>query len=163
MTARILLTSVALLLCMPVLATTNDREQPIHVTADTLEIDDQAGQSIYQGNVLMVQGTIRIESDKLVVIQDEQQQLDHFRMWGNPVRFKQLNNRNEPLTGRSLYMEYHDKDSLLILKKEAFLDSNGDTVESDYIQANTETDYVKAGDTKQKSRVKMLILPRNKE
>jgi len=152
-----------LILPAPLWALSNDREQPIHVSADTLEMDEQSGLSTYEGNVLMTQGSIRIESDKLLIIQNDQQAVDHFKMWGEPVHFEQRNDRNEPIKGRALYMEYHNESGELVLQREAYLDSNGDTVESELIRANTETEYVKAGDAKSKKRVRMLILPRNND
>ena len=46
-----------------VMAMTGDREQPIHIEADSVDIDDKKGVSIYRGNVRMTQGSIVLTAD----------------------------------------------------------------------------------------------------
>ena len=45
----------------------SDLEQPIMIEADSLEIDDREGTSLYRGNVDIRQGTIHITADSVKV------------------------------------------------------------------------------------------------
>ncbi len=47
-----------------------DREKPISLEANRISVDDVKKVQIYEGNVVLSQGTLVIRSDKLVVTQD---------------------------------------------------------------------------------------------
>lgn len=44
-----------------------DRSQPVEVTADELSIDQSNGQAVFDGNVLVVQGDVRLSAGKVTV------------------------------------------------------------------------------------------------
>ncbi len=45
-----------------------DRSQPVEVTADTLSIDQENGSAVFDGNVLVVQGDIRMSAALITVV-----------------------------------------------------------------------------------------------
>ena len=45
----------------------DDRDKPIHITADTAELNDKTGISIYRGDVEMVQGTTILTGDVITI------------------------------------------------------------------------------------------------
>ncbi len=45
-----------------------DRSQPVEVTADSLSIDQENGSAIFDGNVLVVQGDIRMSAALITVV-----------------------------------------------------------------------------------------------
>ena len=45
-----------------------DSDQPVEVTADSLSVDQGTGQAIFEGNVLVVQGEVRISAGRIAVI-----------------------------------------------------------------------------------------------
>lgn len=47
---------------------TFDSGQPVEVSADTLSVDQGNGQAIFDGNVLVVQGEVRLSADLVTVI-----------------------------------------------------------------------------------------------
>ena len=63
----LLLFLVLHLLCAEVFARPDDREKPIHITADTAELNDKTGISIYRGDVEMVQGTTILTGDVITI------------------------------------------------------------------------------------------------
>ena len=67
-----LLALCLLLAALPtvVLAEKGDREKPINVEADRVSIDDIKKVQIFEGNVVMSQGTLQLRTSKLVVTQD---------------------------------------------------------------------------------------------
>ena len=44
-----------------------DRTQPVEVTADALSVDQQNGKAVFDGNVLVVQGEVRLSAAKVTV------------------------------------------------------------------------------------------------
>lgn len=44
-----------------------DKTQPVEVTADALSVDQRNGQAVFDGNVLVVQGEVRLSAGKVTV------------------------------------------------------------------------------------------------
>lgn len=65
-----------------------DRDQPATVEADEVEYDFRTGERTYKGNVIVVQGSLRITGDKLVVVY-KNDELQSATAWGNLASFKQ--------------------------------------------------------------------------
>lgn len=150
------------LLPMQILALSTDRDQPIQIEADKLEIDDSRHISVYQGNVSMRQGSLDIKADRIVLHFDADKNLEWLDITGSPAVFKQLNARQQPISGSAQRMKYHEQQSLLEMNGNARFKSDEDSLESDTISINTETEAIQAGDPQGKSRVRMLIQPRQK-
>ena len=66
LTATVLLAALA----MPAHAEKADREKPINLEADRISIDDIKKQQVFEGNVILTQGTMQIRTNRLVVTQD---------------------------------------------------------------------------------------------
>lgn len=73
MTSRIrpLLLALAALIATPFAhAEKADRSKPVNIEADKVTVDDKNKIHIFEGHVILTQGTLTIRSDKLVVTQD---------------------------------------------------------------------------------------------
>ena len=59
-------------LCAPMIAHAEkaDREKPIRVEADRVSLDDLNRVSVFEGNVVLTQGTLQVRADRLTVRQD---------------------------------------------------------------------------------------------
>jgi lipopolysaccharide export system protein LptA len=150
---------VIYLFSVSALAVTGDREQPIKIEADKLEIDENRHISIYQGNVDMHQGSLHIQADKITLHFDPQNNLEWLEINGNPARFDQLNDQQQPINGSAINIHYFDQQSVIKLMGKARFQNNKDIIESEIITVNTETNALQAGDTNGKERVRMLIQP----
>ena len=155
----------SLLLCLawlPVAAAalSTDAEQPIEVEADSLELRDADGLSIYEGNVLLVQGSLEIRAERLEIHFDDARELDWMRMTGAPARFRQLDDEQREMRGEALRIDYRQRESELLLSGTARFDHAGDSIESEQIRIHTETNEIQAGGNGDGERVKMLIQPR---
>lgn len=84
------LAALALALCLanPAWAEKADRGKPIHIEADSVQADDLQKRAIYEGHVVMTQGTLIIQADRIEVQQDEKG-LNSGTAFGKPVYFKQ--------------------------------------------------------------------------
>lgn len=69
-TVPLLVLASLLGMSQPVLAEKADRDKPVNLEADRIVIDDAKKVNVFEGNVQLVQGTLIIRSEKLVVSQD---------------------------------------------------------------------------------------------
>jgi len=153
---------VFLLLLLPLQcwALDADRDQPINIEADRLEIREQDNISIYEGNVVLIQGSLRINSDRLVIHFNEANELTLMEMTGKPAKFQQLDNEQKLIRGEAEQIDYSEIDSMLILRQLAFLDHAGDIINSDLIRLNTATNAIEAGGAQSPGRTTLVIKPR---
>ena len=139
----------------------SDPDQPITIDSNTATYDDASGTSTYTGNVISVQGSIRINSEKLVVyfVNGE---ADKMVFTGNKAKFKQTPNEGEEdITGEALTGEYYPKQNLMVLIKEATVWHGNGTYSSDRIEYNSKTSVVKAGEkSSDAKRVHVLLKPK---
>ena len=147
-----------------VAALESDLEQPIMIEADSLEIDDRAGTSLYRGNVDIRQGTIHITADSVKVTQKEGQP-DHLLAKGKPVTFKQqTDQKGQWVEGKADTAEYHADSDTLYLSGQAELKQGADNFASDRIIYDRARAVVKAGASAQgKKRVRVSIQPTKKK
>lgn len=61
-----------LLPALPALAERADRDKPVNLEADRITVDDVKKVHIFEGNVQLIQGTLIIRTEKLVVTQDSE-------------------------------------------------------------------------------------------
>ncbi|MES9897521.1 MAG: lipopolysaccharide transport periplasmic protein LptA [Sedimenticola sp.] len=152
--------AISLLPAMPSLAQAlqSDKNQPTQIEADSVEIDDGKGISIYKGNVVMTQGSIQFKADKVVVTQREEK-ADQITATGTPVQFQQEMDNNEGMVkGRSKRIEYEADSEILYMINDAVLTQNKDTFTSDRITYDRAKAVVKAGaSAKGKERVRVTI------
>jgi len=105
------------LVCLPntVYALASDREQPIFIQAEQVEIDKLKGFSRYQGNVKFVQGSLVIRGG-VVLLYQKDGNIDKVIIRGRPASFQQLPDKGEAtIVSRANKMEYIAKQSRLFL------------------------------------------------
>ena len=156
----ILVTALFLLLPVQLFALSNDGQQPINVEADSLEVRDQENISIYSGNVRLKQGSLEFSCDRLTLYFDEQKELTLMEMTGTPATFRQLDDEKQELKGQAELLQYRQSESILVLSGNARFSHQGDTIESNSIQVNTDNNSIQAGSSAADDRVKMLIQPK---
>ena len=146
------------LISQPLLALENDKDQPISIEADSVEIDEGTGESTYKGNVILIQGSIRLTADSVSVHQ-ETGTTNKVLATGNPVTFKQDGGSEKGLIkGQAQKVEYQAADDTLILTGKAELTQGKDSFKSDRIIYDRAKAVVKAGASAQgKQRVKVTI------
>jgi lipopolysaccharide export system protein LptA len=102
------------------LALSSDSEQPIEIEADFAELDDEEGTTVYVGNVIVTQGSIRMTGDRLRVNFTEERDLKDAYLEGQLATFKQTpDNALHDVEGEAVLIEYHALKSLLFLIERA--------------------------------------------
>jgi lipopolysaccharide export system protein LptA len=152
-----------LLLPLQAAALDSDRDQAIEVEADRLEVREQEHISIYEGNVKLIQGSLNLSSERLVIHFNDANELTLMEMTGQPARFRQLDNDQLEMLGEAEQIDYTESRSLLELRRSAHFSHAGDVIKSDLIRINTETNGIEAGGTQSEDRVKMVIKPRQNQ
>ncbi len=145
------------------LALQSDSEQPFNLEADGVEINDATGVSIYQGNVIITQGTIRITADQVTVTQSPGQG-DHIVAEGKPVRFQQrVEGKKQLVKGHSKKAIYDTDSEILTMIGDAVMTQGKDSFKSDRIIYDRVKGQVRAGSkAKGKQRVRVTIQPKKK-
>ena len=89
MMLRYTLLLLAALLVDPLcaLAADNDRQQPVHLRADRIDVDQKKGLSLYRGNVVFSQGTLRLTAARAEV-QSRANAVETVTAEGKPVTFR---------------------------------------------------------------------------
>ena len=137
--------ALGMILALPVHALSTDKDQPIEVEADTAELDDVKNVSIYRGNVIVTQGSIRMTGDVMTVYQTNSDDLDHLILEGKPATYKQLPDDSKVYDeAQALRMEYHEIKNKVILIDQAVVTQEGLRFSGDRIDYDTELSKVKA-------------------
>jgi lipopolysaccharide export system protein LptA len=137
------LMAVLLLMTGTAGALQSDREQPIELAADSVDIDEGKGISVYRGDVDLRQGSMQVLADVITVHQNGREpQL--IVAEGRPVRFRQQSERG-PVSGEARQVEYTIDSENLVLIGDAVLVQGKDSMRSDRIVYDRERAVVKAG------------------
>jgi len=146
---------------VPALALPGDRDQPIHITADQALRDEKQGVTVYSGNVHMIQGTMKIDADRLT-IHHVTEELDRVIAEGRPARLQQQPEVEKgPLKARARIITYYRGTQRVHLEHEAQIEREGATVTGDSIDYYIEEQLVRADSTKAHDgkRVQVVIPP----
>ena len=154
----------AALLASPAHAEKADREKPVNLEADTVTLDDIKKISVYQGNVIMSQGTLMLRADRVQVTQNASG-LDKVSASGHPVAFRQkVDGRDEFIEGFADHIEYDSVSGQLELIGQAMLRRGSDELHGAQISYNANTEFYKVigqPDAKTPSgRVRAVIRPK---
>jgi lipopolysaccharide export system protein LptA len=118
-----------------------DRDKPVNVEADRVEIDDQKKEAVFQGNVTLTQGTLMIKGDRVIVKQDA----DGFQYgiaYGSQAYFHQKREGfDEYIEGWADRLEYNGKSDKVEMFTNAQLKRGTDEVKGDYISYNAATEF----------------------
>lgn len=151
------------------IALSTDKNQDIEIESDSVYLDDTRNIGIYTGNVVVLQGSIRITGDELTVFYTEDNELDKIIINGQPATFRQLpDNSSVYDEAEALVMEYHESDSMIILSDEARVRQGDRRLIAEHIEYDTELSQVRAkgsqanNNTQEDNRVR-LIIPGKKE
>ena len=151
-------------LLMPTLlqALTSDKNQPMTLEADSVSIDDSTGVSLYEGNVLITQGSLKLWADRLWIYRRDGKTVKLVSE-GKPTHFQQLTDDKEEIRGRALRAEFYPEKDELLLFDDAVLEQGADQFRSDRILYNRVSAQVKAGTSADgKKRVQVIIEPEKK-
>ena len=164
-TARLL--GAALLLCiLPVTGwgLSSDRSQPMNIEADRATLNEKTGNSIYEGNVHVQQGTLVLEGSKMTV-QLSNNDIDTIILTGNPATYRQRpDGKDTDQHAEAARIEYHAaEDRIILLENARIWQSGAEEFRSDRIVFNLKSNTVNAGGSKPGDRVHITLQPGSKQ
>lgn len=167
---------VLLLFSLPCAALKSDNEQPIEIEADFAELDDEEGTTVYVGNVIVTQGSIRMTGDRLRVNFTKERDLKDAYLEGPPATFKQTpDNAEHDVEGEALLIEYHALENFLYLIEQAKVTQGERLFQGHRINYDTEKSIITARSARAgmadkdeqpketSGRVRIIIPPRKKQ
>jgi lipopolysaccharide export system protein LptA len=169
--AAIIAVSIAFSACaLPALAERADREKPINIEADRVTIDDAKKVSVFEGNVVVTQGTLVIRGDRMVVREDPQG-FNHGTAYGNLASFRQKRDGvDEYVEGFAERIEYDGKAERLQMFNRAHMKRGNDEVRGSYISYDQPTEFFRVVGAQDNTaggaspgRVRAVIQAKNKD
>ena len=143
-----------------------DRDKPTQVEANKMSADDARRLNVFEGDVVVTKGTIRLTADKLIVRQDA----EGFQLataTGKPARFRQRQDAKPGekegiwIEGEALRIELDDRNQKIELFDKARVNRGGDEVAGDYIFVDQRADFYQVssgkGGAEKPGRVKAII------
>lgn len=136
----------------------DDRDQPIHITADKAVRDEKKGLTVYSGNVKMTQGSMELESDVLTIYHPSEE-VEKFVAQGNPAKMLQ-----QPEIGKGIVhahaniIEYFRLEDRVHLQTEARIEQDGSVVDGDTIDYFIAKELVQA-QSNANEKVEVVIQP----
>ncbi|PJE80851.1 Lipopolysaccharide export system protein LptA [invertebrate metagenome] len=147
-------------------ASTQDRQQPINISADSASVNTKEGVSVYEGNAVMLQGSTRLQGDTIKVY-TQNKEISHITALGKTNRAyfeEQQDEKKGKVKAWGRTIDYDIPSEHVELTHQAQLSQNGDLVKGENIAYSIKSGTVmaKGSDDKNKGagRVQMVIQPR---
>lgn len=168
--SRIVLAAALSVACAHAYAERGDRDKPVNVESDRMTADDAKQVAVFDGRVVLTQGTFVLRADRLTVRQDK----DGFSFAvaeGKPATFRQKRDgADEWVDGEALRIEYDGKKDLVELFERARLTRDKDEVRGNYISYDSRTEFFTVQNSKEfqpspgrDGRVRAVIQPKKAE
>ena len=147
-----------------------DRDKPVNLEADRVTIDDVKQTAIFEGNVMLTQGTLLIRGDRMEVRQDK----EGFKSgvtWGKPASFRQKREGfDEYIEGSAERLEYDGRIQTMQMFNRAQLTRGQDEVRGNFISYDGRTEFFQvtgggaqaAAPDNPEGRVRAVIQPKPK-
>lgn len=168
MTGRALALCLTAALALPAWAEKADRTKPINLEADRVTIDDARQIAIFEGNVVLTQGTLQIRGDRMEVQQDKEG-FKQATTRGNLASFREKRDgSDEYIEGWAERIQYDSRIETLQMFNRAQLKRGQDEVRGNYISYDARTEFFQvtggaktAAPGSPEGRVRAVIQPRS--
>ena len=166
----VLLAMVAALLPAGAGAEKSNREKAVHVESDRVTVDDAKQISVFEGNVVLTQGSMVIRGDRMEVRQDKEG-FKQGTVWGKRAYFRQKREGvDEVIEGWAERIEYASRADKVQLFTRAAMKRGDDDVSGDYIAYDAATEFFQvigggakaASNNNPAGRVRAVLQPRTK-
>ena len=167
----VLATTLAISICLiaPARAERADRDKPVNLDSDRMTADDAKKTSVFEGRVVLTQGTLAIRGDRLTVRQDNQG-FQSGSVVGNLATFRQKREGVEEfIEGEAERIEYDSRAERVEFFNRARLRRDcGDDVAGNFISYDAKTEQfsvqsARGAAANKDDRVRAVIMPRGQQ
>jgi len=161
---------IAALAAAPASAELTDRDRPVNIESDRMNADDSKKTAVFEGHVVLTQGTLTIRADRLSIRQDKEG-FQYGVAEGNPAMFRQKRDGGDYIDGEAQRIEYDGRAERVQFFERARLHRDaGDDVRGNYISYDSRSQYFTVQSAKEagtqgsgESRVRVVIMPKKAE
>lgn len=156
--ARATLFTLAALCAVFAGALPEDREQPIHISADKALRDEARGVTVYSGSVRMRQGTMEIEADN-ITFYHASENADQIVAEGAPAKMQQQPEPDKGLVfAEAKVIHYFRREDRVRLQTNARIEQDGALVTGDSIDYFIDKQLVEAQADKSQEGDKVFVV-----
>jgi lipopolysaccharide export system protein LptA len=143
----------------------SDRNQPISLVADRATYNEKTGITTYTGNVIIEQGTMKLQADSIVANLNRDRQISTITATGRLARFQQKTDVNKGLAkGQAQKIVYNAETGIITLSGSALLEQDNASIRGNILKYSMNKGDVEAIGTPNKTgsdagRVKIVIPP----
>ena len=147
------------------LAIPSDRQQPISLVADRATFNERTGITTYTGNVIIEQGTMKLQANSIVANLNSQKQISTITANGSPARFQQKIDAAKGIAkGQAQKIVYNADTGIITLTGNAFLEQDGASIRGNTLRYSMNKGDIEAVGTPNKTgsssgRVQIVIPP----
>ncbi|CDI01327.1 MAG: lipopolysaccharide transport periplasmic protein LptA [Candidatus Competibacter denitrificans] len=161
--ARIGLAVVVALVATSAAALPEDRTQPIHLEASRGQLDQKTGISVYEGNVTISQGSMRLVADTATIyVKDNNfQRMDAI---GGPasLRYKPAADKPE-IQGTSKRVEYDVLGGKVVMIGTVRVVQGQDVFNGERLEYDLKDDVIRAKGAGENGRIQFTIQPKSQD
>ncbi len=155
----LLLSSAGLLSSTLIFALPSDRQQAITLEADRATYNEKSGITTYTGNVIIQQGTIKIQADSLVATLNKDRQIQQVTAKGRPAKFQQqISSEKGIARGEGQSMVYNAETGIIVMTGNAYLTQDGASFRGNVLRYSINAGDVEATGNAQR-RIQIIIPP----
>jgi lipopolysaccharide export system protein LptA len=143
----------------------SDRNQPISLVADKATYSEATGVTTYTGNVIIEQGTMKLQASSIVAQLNKNKQISTITATGGPAKFQQqVDSAKGVARGEAQKIVYNAETGIINLIGNAYLYQDGASIRSSTLKYSMNKGDVEASGSSNttgssKGRVQIIIPP----
>ncbi|WP_180033468.1 lipopolysaccharide transport periplasmic protein LptA [Acinetobacter sp. YH12233] len=143
----------------------SDRNQPITLLADRATFNERTGVTTYSGNVIIEQGTMKLQANSIVANLNNKKQISLITATGSPAQFQQKVDPAKGLAkGQAQKIVYNAETGIITLSGNAYLQQDGASIRGNTLKYSMNKGDIEATGTPNKTgsaagRVQIVIPP----
>lgn len=165
MKKSLLMTGLVIMSSSAVYALPSDRQQQISLVADRATFNEQTGVTTYSGNVIIEQGTLRLQAGTIVANLNAKKEISTITATGSPARFQQKTSPSKGLAkGQASKIIYNAETGIVTMVGNALLEQDGSSIRGATLKYSMNKGDIEAIGTPNQSgssngRVQIVIPP----
>lgn len=137
----------------------SDRHQQITLSADRATYNDKTGVTTYSGNVIIEQGTLKVQADSIVANLNTKREISSITATGRPAKFQQQIHVDKGVAyGQAQKIIYNADTGIITLSGGAYLNQDGAIMRAETLRYSMNKGDVEATGSKS-GRVQLVIPP----
>ena len=137
----------------------SDRNQQLSLLADHATYNDKTGVTTYTGNVVIEQGTMKLQANSIVANLNSKREIQTITAKGQPAKFQQQMDASKGLArGEAQNIVYNAETGIITLTGNAYLYQDGSSIRGNSLKYSMNKGDVEAQGSSS-NRVQIIIPP----